>query len=301
MNITGDFKIECLGEREQFVYDIEVGEHHNFFGNNILVHNSSVHTLDAGVLEAIKNLDLNSKIDYIDNYIETEIQPIINASSQELGDIFNALDASKISAKREVIAEKAIFIAKKRYIMKIWDSEGVRFAEPHFKMMGIDLVRSSTPEFSKKYLKDSINILLDGNEQDVSNFISSVRTKFMNASLSSIAKVSSISKLNYKLDEKSIPINARAAIVSNNYIAKHFNGRFQQLVSGEKVKMLYLIKNNPLGSNIFAFNNEDFALHFKDYIDWDTNFEKFFLSPLEIMTKPLGYNIYKQSEDLDCW
>lgn len=258
-------------------------------------------TVPAGVLEAIKELDLNAKIDYIDNYIETEIQPIINASSQELGNIFNALDASKISAKREVIAEKAIFIAKKRYIMKIWDSEGVRFAEPHFKMMGIDLVRSSTPEFSKKYLKDSINILLEGTESDVREFINDTRTKFMNASLSSIAKVSSISKLNYKLDEKSIPINARAAIVSNNYIAKHFNGRFQQLVSGEKVKMLYLVKNNPLGSNIFAFNDENFALELKDYIDWDTNFEKFFLSPLEIMTKPLGYNIYKQAEDLECW
>lgn len=253
------------------------------------------------VSNAIQHLDLNGKIDYIDNYIETEIQPVINASSQELGNIFNALDASKISAKREVIAEKAIFIAKKRYIMKIWDSEGVRFSEPHLKMMGIDLVRSSTPEFSKKYLKEAVNILMDGNEQDVSNFISSVRTKFMNASLSSIAKVSSISKLNYKLGEKSIPINARAAMVSNDCIAKNFNGRFQQLVSGEKVKMLYLVKNNPLGSNIFAFNDENFALNFKQYVDWDTNFEKFFLSPLEIMTKPLGYNISKQSEDLDCW
>ena len=301
MNITEKFEIECVGEVEDFVYDIEVDSYHNFFANNILVHNSSYLTVPSAVIDKIKHLDLNAKIDYIDNYIETEIQPIVNASSCELGAIFNALDSSKISAKREVIAEKAILIAKKRYIMKVWDSEGVRFDEPHLKMMGIDLVRSSTPEFSKKYLKEATNILLDGDEQSTRDFISEVRAKFTKSKLSSIARVSSISKLNYKPDDKGIPINARAAIVSNNYIAKHFNGRFQQLVTGEKVKMLYLIKNNPLGSNIFAFNDDAFANHFRDYIDWDTNFEKFFLSPLEIMTKPLNYNILKQSEDLDCW
>ena len=281
------------------------------FSKNIEVKTQDICTYgdtDAGdfavsrrILDIIKNLNLQEKIDYIDNYIETEVQPIINGSSKELGDIFNALDSSKISAKREVIAEKAIFIAKKRYIMKIWDSEGVRFKEPHLKMMGIDLVRSSTPAFSKKYLKDSIEIILESTESDILKFINSVRDKFLKEPLSQIAKVSSINNLNYEKGSKGIPINSRAAMVSNEYIAKNCANRFAPLQVGEKVKMLYLKKRNPLGENIFAFVDENFANLFKDYIDYDLNFEKFFLKPLEIMTGPLKFNVHKNTEALELW
>ena len=263
---------------------------------------------DAGDFEvsnevklAIQNLELQKKIDFIDNYIETEIQPIINDSSSELGNIFNALDASKISAKREVIAEKAIFIAKKRYIMKIWDSEGVRFKEPHMKMMGIDLVRSSTPNFSKKYLREAIDVILDKSEAEVIKYLNETKTKFLSSSLFDIAKTSSVNKLNYKFGDKAIPINSRAVMVSNDYISKNCADRYNTMQVGEKIKMLYLVKNNPLHENIFAFNDNSFANIFKDYIDYDLNFEKFFLKPLEIMTEPLKYNINKNTEVVDVW
>lgn len=303
MTFTTNFEIEDLGIQELDVYDIEVEDCHNFFANDILVHNSAYHVLPSQMVENIKGIsEINEKIDAIDSYIENEIQPIINESSKELGDIFNAMDPSKISAKREVIAEKAIFIAKKRYVMKVWDSEGVRFDEPHLKMMGIDLVRSSTPKFSKKYLKDSIDILLNGSESDVLEYIAKVKEAYQSAPLGDIGKVSSISKLSYDLArDKSIPINARAVIVSNDYIRKNCAGRFNELQSGEKCKMLYLRTPNPLGANIFAYDNEDFARIFASYIDYDTNFDKFFLKPLEIMTTPLKFNVYKQTENLDIW
>lgn len=240
--------------------------------------------------------------DIIDKFIETKIQPVINSSSQELGSIFNALDASRISAKREAIASSAVFVAKKRYFMKVIDSEGVRFSEPYLKTMGIDIVRSSTPAFSKKYLKKSVNIILESTEEELKEWLKNVRSLYLDQNLMDIAKISSVSSSKYKLGiDKSIPINSRAFLVSNHYINSLNTGEFQPLELGEKVRMLYLREPNPLKSNIFAFNNEKFANVFKDYIDWDTNFNKFFLKPLEIMTDPLNYNLHKETETLEEW
>ncbi|MGI7118745.1 DNA polymerase domain-containing protein [Campylobacter coli] len=246
--------------------------------------------------------DTQLATDIIDKFIETKIQPIINSSSQELGSIFNALDASRISAKREAIASSAVFVAKKRYFMKVIDSEGVRFSEPYLKTMGIDIVRSSTPSFSKKYLKKSVNIILESTEEELKEWLKNVRSLYLGQNLMDIAKISSVSSSKYKLGvDKSIPINSRAFLVSNHYINSLNTGEFQPLELGEKVRMLYLREPNPLKSNIFAFNNEKFANVFKDYIDWDTNFNKFFLKPLEIMTDPLNYNLHKETETLVEW
>ena len=240
--------------------------------------------------------------DIIDKFIETKIQPVINGSSQELGSIFNALDASRISAKREAIASSAVFVAKKRYFMKVIDSEGVRFSEPYLKTMGIDIVRSSTPAFSKKYLKKSVNIILESTEDELKEWLKNVRSLYLGQNLMDIAKISSVSSSKSRLGvDKSIPINSRAFLVTNDYINSLNTGEFQPLELGEKVRMLYLREPNPLKSNIFAFNNEKFANVFKDYIDWDTNFDKFFLKPLEIMTSPLNYNLHKETETLEEW
>lgn len=257
--------------------------------------------LPSKIIEKLPE-DIQKSTDLLDKFIENKIQPVVNNSSKELGDIFNAFDSSKISAKREVISTKAVFIAKKRYFMRVIDSEGVRFSEPHLKTMGIDLVRSSTPEFSKKYLKKSIDIILDSNEEELKKWIRDVREKYQSQNLLSIAKTSSVSSSKYNLKtDKSIPINSRAFLITNNYIDSLKTQEFQPLELGEKVKMLYLKTPNPLNSNIFAFNNEKFAQRFKEYVDYDSNFEKFFLKPLELMIEPLNYNLYKETENLDVW
>lgn len=301
MIVTENFKIESLGIQELDVYDIEVDSNHNFFANDILVHNSCYVQVPPKICEKLPK-DPQLATDIIDKFIETKIQPIINSSSQELGSIFNALDASRISAKREAIASSAVFVAKKRYFMKVIDSEGVRFSEPYLKTMGIDIVRSSTPAFSKKYLKKSVNIILESTEEELKEWLKNIRSLYLDQNLMDIAKISSVSSSKYKLGvDKSIPINSRAFLVSNHYINSLNTGEFQPLELGEKVRMLYLREPNPLKSNIFAFNNEKFANVFKDYIDWDTNFNKFFLKPLEIMTGPLNYNLHKETETLEEW
>lgn len=301
MTMTTDFNVIDLGIIEDFVYDIEVNDNHNFFANNILVHNSNYFRLPDKFVERLPS-DKNKAADIISDFIEAKIQPIINETSKELGQIYNALEADRISAKREAIADSAVFVAKKRYFMRVIDSEFVRYKEPKLKTMGIDIVRSSTPLFSRKYLKKAIPMILDSSEYELKQWIMEVREQFMKQNLMDIAKVSSVNSSKYKLGvDKSIPINSRAFLVSNNYIDNHCNGEISRLELGEKVKMLYLKEPNALNSNIFAFNNEKFANMFRDFIDWDTNFEKFFLKPLEGMVETLNYNLKQNTEELTEW
>ena len=302
LKTTKDYKVESLGVQEEWVYDIEVEENHNFFANDILVHNSAYFRIPDSILN--NSLDRDSQVDKISDWIESDIQPIINKSSEELGDLFNALDSSRISAKREAISDASVFVAKKRYFMRVLDSEFVRYSEPHLKTMGIDIVRSTTPKFSQKYLTESINLILDSDEKTLDKWVSSVRTEFMKQPLINIAKTSSVSKTSYDLKkDKSIPINSRAFLLTNQYIKNHnLESQFQYLENGEKIKMLYLKLPNPIGQNIFAFNEERFAQLFKPYIDWDLNFNKFFMQPLRLMTDPLGWGLAdKKTESLDIW
>ena len=77
-------------------------------------------------------------------FCQAKIEPFIDSSYQELATYVNAYD-QKMQMKRENIADRGIWTAKKRYILNVWDSEGVRYAQPKLKMMGIEAVKSSTP------------------------------------------------------------------------------------------------------------------------------------------------------------
>lgn len=255
--------------------------------------------------------DNNTKADKIDDFIKTEIDPVIEENNKEFCDFVNALDSTVVKAEREVIADSAVFVAKKRYFMRVLDNEGVRYETPKIKRMGIEIVRSSTPSFSKKYLDDSINIILDKNNKDLLEWVKETKQLFTKQKLSEIAKTSSVSNLNYNLDKVqydqngrkiSIPINSRAALVTNRYIEQNnLSNQFQPISPNDKIKILYMKTPNPLNSNVMAFIDNRFAEMFRQYVDFDENWDKFFLAALEIMTNPLNYDLGNQKEELDVW
>ena len=255
--------------------------------------------------------DNNTKADKIDDFIKTKIDPVIEENNKEFCDFVNALDSTVVKAEREVIADSAVFVAKKRYFMRVLDNEGVRYETPKIKRMGIEIVRSSTPSFSKKYLDDSINIILDKNNKDLLEWVKDTKQLFTKQKLSEIAKTSSVSNLNYSLDKVqydqngrkiSIPINSRAALVTNRYIEQNnLSDQFQPISPNDKIKILYMKTPNPLNSNVMAFIDNRFAEMFRQYVDFDENWDKFFLAALEIMTNPLNYDLGNQKEELDVW
>ena len=314
ISIEENFEIEDLGILEEWVYDIEVENNHNFFGNNILIHNSAYYNIEPFMERYQKqnpNLSINEYVDWADNFEKKIIQPIIQHTVDDFCEELNAYNKEKIWAEREIIADTAIFNAKKKYFARVRDSEGTRFPEsdPKIKKMGLEVVKSSTPIWAKKRLEEAIPHIFDKDEADMKSWLQSIKEDFIKTNLNDIAQVSSVSKTEYDptdLDKngkpKSLNIGTKSAMATNNYIkSNNLLDKYNLLQSGDKTKRLFLIEPNIFGSNIVSFTDDNFVKELEGMVDYDLQFEKSFLIPLQIMVAPLGYDLLNQSQALDDW
>lgn len=220
------------------VYDLEVEDNHNFFGNGICVHNCVIH------------------------------------------------------------------IARKRYTARVIDDEGVRLSREaaHIKVQGLDLVRSMTPTWCKSKLKDAIPVLFDSDERSLITWLDEIKAEFIKQPLNDVAASQGVSSLDYSLNGKAVPINSRSALVYNKFIVdNNKTDVFTLIQAGDKPKRIFLKAGNPFNSNTISWLDDRFTEYIKDWVDWDTTFEKFFLSPLNIMTSALGYNIDNRNDNLENW
>jgi hypothetical protein len=251
------------------------------------------------------NLGVNEYTEWADQFEQKVIQPVIAQCIDDFSKDLNAFNKNVIGAEREIIADSAVFVSKKKYFARVRDSEGVRYPEdnPYMKKMGLEVIRSSTPEWAKKYLTEAMPHILDKDENDLREWVNNIKTGFTGADLISISQVGAASNLNYTIGvDKGIPIGARAALVHNRYIKeKEIDNKFSPIQPGDKCKRLFLQEPNPFHSNIVAFTDENFTSELSGYVDYDTNFEKSFLRPLQLMVESLGYNLDKETESLDDW
>jgi hypothetical protein len=305
---TEEFTVEDLGIQEQWVYDIEVEDNHNFFGNNILVHNSNYFTVAPFVEKAFEdkpNATKSEKADFCNNFYEQIVDKFVQKSIDDFGNELNAYNTSVIGSEREIIADAGVWTAKKKYFARVIDSEGVRYKEPKMKVMGLDIIRSGTPTFVKKKLKESLNIILDSDAESMIKWKDSVKEEFMKQDLSNIARVQGVSNIDYTTGDKGIPIGARSVLVHNEYVKKlGIENEIQLLEAGNKVKLMYLKEPNIFGSNVVAWSDDKFVdlINECGCVDYELCFEKYFLSPLQLMTDALKWNIAKETEELnDDW
>jgi hypothetical protein len=204
--------------------------------------------------------------------------------------------------KRENIADRGIWTAKKRYILNVWDSEGVRYDEPKLKIMGIEAVKSSTPAPCRKMIKDGLKLVMSGTEDEVIKFIDKCRTEFKTLPPESISFPRSVSNVEkYKstnsIYEKGTPIHCRGALLFNFYIKDHkLTNKYSLIQSGEKIKFCYLKKPNPIHENVISFI-QDFPkeLELQNYVDYDLQFEKGFLDPLKVILNSIGWSFEEQT------
>jgi len=152
--------------------------------------------------ESKVEMSFEDKINFCDNVCEKIIQPYVNDMTHKIGKSLNVLEADAMAMDREIIADSGIFIAKKRYIARVLDNEGVRLKEPKKKVMGLELVRSSTTTFCRKYLKESIDILLDGDESTLQDWASDVKQKFMSAPIEDVSRVTGVNKVSFDFKTK---------------------------------------------------------------------------------------------------
>ena len=202
--------------------------------------------------------------------------------------------------KRENIADRGIWTAKKRYILNVWDSEGVRYEEPKLKVMGIESVKSSTPASCRNMLKDAFKIIMTGSEDDVINYIDGCRNKFRTLPPEEISFPRSVSDVvKYKSHSsiyiKGTPIHVRGALLFNHYIKdKNLTNKYSLIQNGEKIKFCYLKKPNIIHENVLSFIQDyPVELGLDKYIDYDLQFNKAFLEPLKIILDAIGWSVEK--------
>ena len=236
-----------------------------------------------------------SVVSFLDKICKVELEKYIESCYQELAEYMNAYD-QKMQMKRENIADRGIWTAKKRYILNVWDSEGVRYTEPKLKMMGIEAVKSSTPAPCRKMIKDCLKIMMNGTENEVINFIETARKEFKQLSPEQISFPRSASDVQkYKssstIYSKGTPIHVRGALLFNHYIKEaKLTNKYSLIQNGEKVKFIYLKKPNTIHENIISFIQEfPKELNLDKYIDYELQFEKAFLEPLKIILDAIGW------------
>jgi DNA polymerase elongation subunit (family B) len=249
-----------------------------------------------------RSSDKTKIVSILDKICQDKLEPYIDTCYQELATYVSAYD-QKMVMKRENIADKGIWTAKKRYILNVWDSEGVRYETAKLKMMGIEAIKSSTPAPCRQMIKDALDIIMTKENEDLITFIDDFRTKFYSMPPEEIAFPRSVNGLTKWSDpvtlyKKSCPIHVRGALLYNSQLRSNkLVHKYPIIQEGEKIKYVYLKEPNVLGQNVMSFIS-DFPEEIpkvRNQIDYGTQFEKSFIRPLKNILDVIGWKTKKES------
>ena len=255
-------------------------------------------TLDKLIQQVMPNETDKQKItNFIDSIAKSHMEDVLDKGFQELAKYTNAFE-QKMEMGREVIADRGIWTAKKRYILNVIDNEGVRLAEPKLKMMGIETAKSSTPQWVRGKLTDAFKIVMQGDEEELWDFVENARMDFRRLPPEDMSSPRGCNNLGQYADPsmiygKGTPIHVRGSLLYNHHLTKkNIHKRYELIKSGEKLHFTYLTTPNPINENVISFMNvlpKEFDLH--KYIDYDMQFDKSFIEPLKVVIEKIGWNV----------
>ena len=237
-----------------------------------------------------------SVVTFLDKICNLEFEKYIESSYQELADYLNAYDQKMVMA-RENIASKGIWTAKKRYILDVWDSEGVRYEKPKMKIMGLETQRSSTPQYFRNKLLEAFKTIIKGTNEDVLDYIDHVKEDTRKQDPIDIAFPRGVNglekyKSNADIYVKGTPIHVRGALLYNYYVKQNkVSHKYAPIQEGEKIKFLYLKQPNPIGENVVSFMGTiPREFNVDNYIDYNLQFDKSFYQPLRNVLECIGWD-----------
>ena len=261
----------------------------------------SIYVKLGGVVDKVfkDKSDTRKIVKVLDKFCEEKLQKEIDKSFDKLAKYVKAFD-QKMFMKREVIANKGIWTAKKRYILNVFNEEGVDLKEPKLKIMGIEAVKSSTPAPCRKKIKEALKVIMSKDEQALIQFIDEFRNHFRKLSPEEIAYPRSVNGViryadNTHIYQKSTPMHTKGSLLYNHYLKlKKLNYKYEKINEGDKIKFVQLKEPNPIREKVIAFPGKlpkEFELH--SYIDYDGQFDKSFLEPLRFIVNAIGWNFEK--------
>ena len=240
-----------------------------------------------------------SVVSFLNKVCDLEFEKYIESSYQELATYVNAYD-QKMIMKRENIANKGIWTAKKRYILNVWDSEGVRYEKPKLKIMGLEAVKSSTPSACRNKIKECLNVIMNEDEASAQRFIKDFRDNFSELPVEDISFPRGCNGINKwanpsAIYSKSTPIHVRGALLYNHYNKKNkLTHKYPLIQDGEKIKFVYLKTPNKIGENVISYlNTFPRELGLDKSVDYDLQFEKSFLDPIKVILDKIGWKSEK--------
>ena len=254
-------------------------------------------SLYVNMNDLVKMFQPKDPVKFLDKICNEHFEKILNSAYDKLATTVSAYE-NRMEMKREVIADRGIWVAKKRYILNVHNSEGVQYAEPKIKMMGVDAVRSSTPQVIRDKFKQIFKVIIEQTEQDVQKFVSDFKSEFVKLDPEAVSYprgVSDLDKYSHRKEiyVKATPIHARGALLYNHYVKQMgLDKKYEYIKNGEKIKFVYLKTPNPFKENVIAYPGvlpKEFALH--GHIDYNKMFENSFVKPLESLINPMGWEV----------
>jgi len=258
-------------------------------------------TLDKLVDVTCKDKPVEHILRFINKVVDSRIQPFLDKCFAELADYTNAI-GNKMVMKREVIADKGIWTAKKRYMLNVLDEEGIVYEKPKLKIMGIEAVKSSTPEVCRGKIKEAINLIMTKDQDTLQKFVADFRTEFEKMSAEQISfprSCNNLAKYRHANDVfiKGTPIHVKGALIYNHQIQQYkLENKYPLIQEGDKIKFVKLVEPNPFKFDVISYITKlpkEFKLD--DYIDHDIMFQKTFLDPLSFILNSIGWSYEKKA------
>lgn len=253
------------------------------------------------LVKASGSQDEQKIIEALDKFCEEKIQPYLDKCFDELKSSMNSF-SQKLHMKRETIANKGIWKAKKMYILNAWNVEGVQYSEPKLKLQGIEAVRSSTPRACRENIKKALEIIMNGSQSELQKFIEDFRAEFLTLPFEDVAfprGVKGLTKYHNAsmIYDKGTPIHVKGALLFNNILKQNKIKQIMPISDGDKIKFAYLKMPNPVKDTVIAIPDEipQELLFIDKYIDRDMQFTKSFLEPLKSITDIIGWETEQKS------